>query len=144
MNRVPIPEEIQARVRAAANNRCGYCLCSQAYVPDWRQIEHLTAHALGGSDEEENLWLACGWCNRHRGFRSFYFDSISQQTVPLFNPRLQRWREHFQWDEERVRIQGLTPVGRATVEALSLNHPLLLQVRRKWVEVGWHPPEDSL
>lgn len=142
MSRELIPEEVQARVRAAAKNRCG--LCSQDYLPDWLQIEHILAHALGGSDAEENLWLACGWCNRHKSFRSTYFDSVSQKIVPLFNPRLQSWREHFQWDSEGVRLSGLTPIGRATVEALSLNYKLIVTVRRNWVNVGWHPPEDSL
>lgn len=144
MSRVPIPEEVQDRVRTAAKNRCGYCLCLQHYMPDWLQIDHILAHALGGSDEEENLWLACGWCNRHKSFRSSYFDPVSQETVSLYNPRLQNWKEHFQWDDEGVQIFGLTPVGRTTVAALLLNHTLLLKVRRNWVKVGWHPPEDSL
>lgn len=144
MSRAPIPEDVQGRIRVAAKDRCGYCLCSQDYVPDWIQIEHLIAHALGGSDEEENLWLACGWCNRHKSFRSSSLDALTQTTVPLFNPRFQLWKEHFQWDDEGVRIIGLTPVGRATVEALSRNHPLQIKVRRNWVKAGWHPPEDSL
>jgi len=39
-------------------------------------------------------------------------------------------------------IVGLTPVGRATVEALRLNNEIAVEVRRNWVLVGWHPPSD--
>ncbi|MBI3763558.1 MAG: hypothetical protein HY260_17065 [Chloroflexi bacterium] len=50
--------------------------------------------------------------------------------------------EHFQWDAEGVVILGLTPVGRATIEAVRLNHEHSIAVRRNWVAAGWHPPSE--
>ena len=38
-------------------------------------------------------------------------------------------------------IVGITAVGRATVQALKLNRSTLVAARRRWVEVGWHPPD---
>jgi HNH endonuclease len=38
---------------------------------------------------------------------------------------------------------GLTPVGRATVEALRINNEIAVEVRRNWVLAGWHPPSDA-
>jgi hypothetical protein len=35
-------------------------------------------------------------------------------------------------------------VGRATVAALNMNHPLIVEARYRWVQVGWHPPQDDL
>ena len=50
-------------VRARANNRCEYCLSHQAYVMGRLQVDHVWPIAKGGSDEEENLCLACELCN---------------------------------------------------------------------------------
>jgi HNH endonuclease len=106
------------------------------------EIEHLIPQALGGSSEEENLWLACPACNAFKGYRIAAQDPASGQTVRLFNPREQRWEEHFLWTEGGTQIVGRTAAGRATTWALRLNRPLLVQARRTWVEAGWHPPVD--
>ena len=57
---------------------------------------------------------------------------------PVFNPRVDSWAEHFRWDGERVL--GLTPAGRATVEALKMNRLLILAIRREELLRGRHPP----
>jgi hypothetical protein len=59
----------------------------------------------------------------------------------LFNPRLQQWADHFSWTDDGTNVVGLTPMGRATVSALSLNTEFRVRTRALWVEVGWHPPE---
>ena len=33
----------------------------------------------------------------------------------LFDPRRQRWSEHFAWSDDGTRVIGRTPCGRATV-----------------------------
>jgi hypothetical protein len=64
--------------------------------------------------------------------------------VPLFNPRVQDWFEHFRWADDGLRIVGLTAVvGRATVAALHLSDDAdALEVRSYWLLAGWHPPKD--
>jgi hypothetical protein len=37
-------------------------------------------------------------------------------------------------------VVGLTATGRATIEALRINRPVLVQMRRYWVALGLHPP----
>jgi hypothetical protein len=142
MTSVYIPESVRQRVIAASRNRCGYCLSSQEYVPDWLEIEHLLPRVRGGSSDESNLWLACGLCNGYKGIQISAVDPESGLEVPLFNPRTQSWSEHFRWDEAGIFIIGLTAIGRATVEAMKLNNTLAVRVRRHWVSVGWHPPQD--
>jgi hypothetical protein len=39
---------------------------------------------------------------------------------------------------------GITPIGRATLLALRMNHPIIVEARRLWVAAGWHPPEEDL
>jgi len=58
-----IPKAMGRRLRAQARNRCGYCLSSQKYILGVLEIEHVDPEALGGTDEEENLWLARRLCN---------------------------------------------------------------------------------
>jgi HNH endonuclease len=142
MGRVYISVEVDRRVRAAAGNRCGYCLSPQHLVMARLEIEHLVPRAKGGSHDEANLWLSCPICNRHKSDKISGVDPETGETLALFNPRTQVWTEHFQWSADGLRIVGKTPIGRATVAALCLStDPDALEVRRYWVMAGWHPPE---
>lgn len=136
-----ISKEKADRVRRTADNRCGYCLSSQHYVMAKLEVEHIIPRALGGSDEEENLWLSCSLCNRYKGIQLEAIDLQTNKVVRLFNPRRQVWNEHFTWSSDGVRIIGLTETGRASVDALQLNNEIAVEVRRNWVIAGWHPPE---
>ena len=73
-----------------------------------------------------------------RHFRTF---TEKGENVALFNPRQQKWSQHFAWSEDGTKIIGLTACGRATVIALKLNNSLAVIVRRNWVKAGWHPPK---
>ena len=143
MPREYISVELDRRIRTAAGHRCGYCLSPQRLVMARLEIEHIIPVALGGTDEESNLWLSCSLCNRAKARRIAAADPESQIVVPLFNPRTQRWSEHFCWSVDGVRIVGLTPSGRATVAALHLaDDPDAIEVRSYWIAAGWHPPTD--
>ncbi len=107
-------------------------------------VEHLLPEALGGPTVRENLWLACTRCNDFKGDRIEVADPVTGQRVPFFNPRTQIWTEHFAWSLDGVRIEGQSPVGRATVEALRLNNDFILIARRFWVESGRWPPVNDL
>ena len=91
----------------------------------------------GGPTVANNLALACVSCSLRKGARQHIVDPQSQQEVPLFNPRVDRWSEHFQWDD--VLITGLTITGRTTVQALQMNRPLVLEIRREEVARNRHP-----
>lgn len=106
------------------------------------QFDHLLPVTLGGTNDEGNLWLACGNCNNTKSDKIECFDSVSTLTVPIFNPRTQVWSEHFEWSDDKARIIGKTPIGCGTVEALKLNDERVVAVRLEWVWAGWHPPED--
>lgn len=135
-----LSERLRRSVRERAKNRCEYCLSHQDYIMGWLQVDHILPVAKGGANTADNLCLACELCNQYKWIQTEAIDPESQQTAPLYNPRLQPWAEHFRWDAAGVEIQGITAVGRATVLALQLNNPLALTVRRNWVRAGWHPP----
>lgn len=136
------PVSLRQRIREAARDRCGYCLSSQRYVMATLEIEHIIPRALGGTEDESNLWLSCGLCNRYKGSQTTGIDPLDGERIQLFNPRTQSWPEHFRWSADGILILGITPTGRGTVDALRLNNELAVEVRRNWVLAGWHPPDE--
>ncbi len=142
MSRAAISPELRERVAETARHRCGYCLTSRRVVGPLLEIDHIVPIAHGGSSAEENLFLACPICNGHKADKQSGLDPESGAAVSLFHPRADRWTDHFEWTEDGAVIRGKTPVGRATVAALQMNHAEMILVRRLWVAVGWHPPAD--
>lgn len=135
-----LSENLRTSVRQRAGNRCEYCLSHQDYIMGWLQIDHIYPIAKGGEDREDNLCLSCELCNQYKWTKTEELDPESGVRVQLFNPRQQKWQEHFVWTEDGTRIMGMTACGRATVLALKLNNSLAVTVRRNWVKAGWHPP----
>ena len=102
--------------------------------------DHIQPRSKGGDTSFENLCLACRSCNEFKGNLTQAIDPLTAELVPLFHPRQQQWSEHFVWSADGTRIEGLTVIGRATVVALRMNHPVIIGARRRWVSSGWHPP----
>lgn len=136
-----IARAMREKIAAEARYRCGYCLTDQRISGAQMHIEHIIPLAKGGSSEEINLWLSCAWCNSFKGTRTEGIDPQTGQQVSLFNPRRQSWFEHFTWNADGLRIVGLTPTGRATIDALRLNNKYIIPARRYWVLAGWHPSD---
>ena len=135
-----VSEVVRGQIRERAQNRCGYCQSPQQYVLGLLELDHIIPIAKGGTDAEDNLWLACRLCNGFKGTQTHARDPGTSRRVRLFNPRRQRWARHFLWSDDGTRIIGRTVCGRATVVALQLNHVIAMMVRREWVAAGWHPP----
>lgn len=136
-----ISQQLRAKVAADAGHRCGYCQASQKYVFAILEIEHIIPTAHGGSDAEDNLWLACSLCNGYKREQVEAADPETGERVRLFNPRTDVWQDHFEWSDDGAYVIGLTMRGRATVVALQLNNRTAVNVRRAWISVGWHPPK---
>lgn len=132
-------------VRRRARFRCEYCHSPEYLSPDRFTLEHILPQSRGGSDEPENLALACHRCNeRHYNFTTGV-DPETTEEVLLFHPRKQQWSAHFVWTKDGIKIRGTTAIGRATCSRLDLNderrdEPSIQIARRFWVEAGWHPP----
>jgi HNH endonuclease len=144
MTRRRIPRSLRQRVLAASRNQCAYCHALTAITGARPVIDHIIPEAAGGQAVWENLCVACHACNEFKGAQVEAHDALTAQRVPLFHPRQQQWREHFCWSEDGSQIIGLTATGRATVMALHMNHPIIMEARRRWARVGWHPPRDDV
>src|ERR1043166_6934512 len=111
---------IRRLVRNRASRRCEYCRLHEDDLPLWPfHADHVIAGQHAGSETPANLAWSCQRCNLYKGTNLTTIDPDSGTLVRLFNPRTQRWDQHF--TTERDRIAGLTPVGRATVWLLQMN-----------------------
>jgi 5-methylcytosine-specific restriction endonuclease McrA len=141
-----INELLRQRVRKRADGRCEYCHSPEKISSTRFTIDHVQPRSLGGSDEFENLALACSRCNQHRYNFISGRDLETATITPLFNPRVDSWAEHFVWSKDGKRIVGITPVGRATCNRLDLNDDRyqgehsIVDTRSLWAKAGWHPP----
>ncbi len=135
-----LSETVRDRIRARSAYRCGYCLAPESLMYATLRVDHIIPKAAGGTDDETNLWASCDPCNAHKADKSTGVDLETGETVPLFNPAVQVWTDHFAFGDDRATILGRTPIGRATVLALKMNNADVLALRRRWVSVGWYPP----
>jgi hypothetical protein len=101
-------------------------------------IEHILPESEGGGSTLDNLALAYPSCNLHKSDRTEACDPATGALAALFHPRRDVWSLHFAWAE--YEVVGLSSVGRATVEALHLNSPRRLKVRRAEQGFGLFPP----
>lgn len=134
--------DVSARLRSLvterAGDRCEYCGLSQAGQEARFHIDHVHPRAAGGESVLNNLALACVSCSLRKGARVSAPDPDDGANVPLFNPRIDRWQEHFAWQGPLAIAR--TPTGRGTLAALDLNRPLILAIRREEMLLGRHPP----
>lgn len=120
-----------------AGNRCEYCqLPAQLQVGGF-EIDHIVPRSRGGQTTQANTALACPHCNARKWAHLEGEDPVSGQIVALFNPRTQRWDDHFQWGvEPPFVLVGRSVHGRATIARLQMNHPDLVSIRRLLATLG--------
>ncbi len=138
-----VPAALRRRVREHFKDCCAYCLSAERLTVVTFEIEHITPQVAGGETRFENLCLACPSCNRRKATRRQAVDPETGEQVALYHPHRDVWNAHFSWLEDDTVLKGLTPEGRATVQALEMNRAQLARVRRLWVKLGEHPPELS-
>lgn len=144
-----ISEETKQQVRERANYLCEYCHSPERLGANRFTFDHIIPKSLDGSDELNNLALACRRCNERRYNFVAGIDPETQEITPLFNPRNQKWEEHFVWTNGGTEIQGQTPTGRATCVRLDLNdmrypeEDSIRATRRFWTQTGLHPPSSD-
>jgi hypothetical protein len=120
-----ISAKLRRLVIRRARNRCEYCGLSQLGQEATFHVDHVVPVKAGGHDTADNLALACVSCSLRKAARQTAIDPMSGEHVALFHPR----RDLF----------GRTSTGRATVEALEMNRPLIIAIREEERAHGRHP-----
>ena len=103
-----------------AGGCCEYCRRSVDVRLARFEIDHIVSLKYGGGDSVDNLCLTCAPCNRYKGAEVAAIDPLTDEATRLFNPRLQKWSEHFQINSD-ASLAGTSPEGRATVLVLRMN-----------------------
>ena len=134
-----IPAAIRRVVAARARERCEYCRTLEQFATQSFSLDHILPRVAGGATILENLAWACLGCNAYKHTQTHADDSETNERMALFNPRRQTWRDHFDWSDDFTRIVGKTACGRATVHALQLNRPGLINLRRVLVMAKLYP-----
>jgi HNH endonuclease len=130
-------EALAGQIWQRARERCEYCLLPSALSILPFEINHIIPRKHGGLTVEANLALACFYCNRYKGPNIAGLDPDTRALSRLFDPRQDSWNEHFRWNE--IRVDGVSSLGRTTIEVLRLNHAEILLVRQALKDEGVFP-----
>jgi hypothetical protein len=119
-------------VARRAQRRCEYCRAPEAFFPNRFTLDHVIPKSRSGETSIENLALCCFACQQQKLAFEVGNDPLTEESVPLFQPRRQRWGRHFRWSANGLQIEGITRTGRATIERLRMNQPRQIEARRRW------------
>jgi hypothetical protein len=143
-------------VRLRARDACEYCLLP---TTGQFQIDHIIPPALWddylagrlqplrpapgrrGPDHLGNFAWCCPFCNTAKGQQ--VTQRVGRRGFRLFDPRRDRWPEHFVFVHHYLFIVGLPGIGQATERALGFNEPRPggpLGTRHDAILVGRYPP----
>jgi hypothetical protein len=136
-----VPVALRRAVAARAGFACEYCRIREADTFFGCEVEHVIAEKHGGPTAEQNLAYACLPCNRHKGTDIASIAPSTSRLTRLFNPRSDRWDDHFEL--VGVEVVPLTEIGEVTVRVLSLNHPDRLVEREPLIDAGTYPAPDA-
>ena len=128
-----VPDELRSAVTHRANGRCEYCLIHEHDAGFSHQIDHIVSRKHGGLATLENLALACA-LQSYKGADVASIDPQAGQLIRLFNPRQDRWADHFR--VEGGTIESLSAIGAVTVRLLRLNAPERIAERLLLQELG--------
>ena len=137
--------KLSAALRRVVAERAHYC-CEYCGIPeDATLVPHEPDHIVGeqhsGKTIAANLAYACFRCNRFKGPNIATHDPETGKLVSLFNPRTERWDDHFRLDG--ARLVALTPIGRGTASLLRFNDEQRLLLRRELLRQRRYSPPPS-
>ena len=137
MSKTYISTDLRKLVIERAGLKCEYCLIHEDDSHYGHQVDHIISEKHGGQTTEDNLALACIFCNRAKGsdIGSIIFETNT--FVRLFNPRKDIWQEHFTLDG--TEIHSRTDIATVTIRLLDLNALERLLERKLLVSLGRYP-----
>ena len=125
-------------VARRAGHCCEYCRAPEAAFNLPFEVEHIRPKSQGGESDVSNLALGCRSCNQFKSDSTTGIDVPSGEVVRLFNPRIDRWEDHFVVNVDGM-IAARTPTGRVTTERLRMNSPRQIAARRLWIVLKMFP-----
>lgn len=137
VKRTAIPQEMRRQVAARADFICEYCLISEEDTFLGCHVDHIISVKHEGSTTLDNLAYACVVCNRQKGSDLGSIDWETRELVRFFNPRIDRWSEHFFLQE--ARIVSRTSIGEVTIRILCFNSDSQIVERQTLIDEKRYP-----
>ena len=128
---------VRRLVAVRADFLCEYCLVHEDDTVFGSEVDHIISEKHGGATDAENLAYACAFCNRAKGSDIGSIVPGTGRFVRFFNPRTDRWAEHFTLDG--VTIAPLSDIGEVTSRILAFNDSDRLLERQTLQAVGRYP-----
>jgi hypothetical protein len=135
-----ISPELRQLIADRANLLCEYCLVAEADTFYGCEVDHIISLKHGRSSESDNLAYACALCNRSKG-SDIGSISTTGEFTRFFNPRTDRWAEHFRL--EQAAISPLTTVGEVTARIFGFNDSARLHEREEMIRFRKYPSEGA-
>ena len=132
-----IPETLRRFVAVRANFLCEYCLIHETDTFLKCEVDHIISLKHKGPTHADNLAYACFICNRLKGSDVGSLLWETNQFVRFFNPRLDRWGDHFQFKEGA--IHPLSDIGKVTAHILRFNDSERILERETLMLRGKYP-----
>lgn len=114
-----ISTELRRLVVARAEGLCEYCLIAEEDTFFGCEVDHIISEKHGGPTKEDNLAWTCAVCNQAKGSDVGSIHWESGEFVRFFNPRTDRWADHFVLAESR--IEAVTKIAAVTARILGFN-----------------------
>jgi hypothetical protein len=132
-----INERLRAEVAQRAGWRCEYCLIHEEDSGFPHEVDHVISRKHGGSSTSSNLAYACVICNRYKGSDVASIEPRTGEIIRLFDPRRDRWSDHFRIDG--ALVEPITTVGSTMARLLRLNAPERILERRLLQSLDRYP-----
>jgi hypothetical protein len=133
---------LRRSVATRARHLCEYCLIHEDDTYLGCQVDHVISEKHGGKTQSNNLGYVCTYCNRAKGTDIGSIVGSTGQFTRFFNPRIDRWSEHFSL--HAARIEPLTPIGEVTARILGFNQAERILERRALERIGRYPPAAAV
>ncbi len=137
-----VSAELRRLVEARAEGLCEYCLIAEEDTFYGCEVDHIISEKHGGPTQGDNLGYACVFCNQAKGSDVGSIHWESGQFVRLFNPRTDRWADHFVLGG--CQIEGVTAIGVVTALILGFNNDERLLERQILQEMNRYPSAAAL
>ncbi len=136
-----VSAELRRFVQLRARDVCEYCLIHHSDTYLGCQVDHVISEKHGGLTIEDNLAYACTFCNRSKGSDLGSISEFTRQLVPFYNPRKQKWFEHFQI--RGTTIEAITPTGEVTARILGFNMIERQFEREELIRLERYPSDNA-
>lgn len=134
--------EIRLFVAARADYLCEYCLVAEEDTFFGCHVDHIISIKHRGETKAENLAYACAFCNRFKGSDIASLTSETGALIRFFNPRIDRWADHFQLGG--LLINSRSEIGEVTARILRFNDNERVLERQELNRMGRYPNTEAL